>query len=464
MAFYLKYRPQTVEELDCEAARESLKKILSAANLPHALLFSGPKGLGKTSAARILAKAINCEKPVYPERSRREPCNRCETCQSITAGTSLDVIEIDGASNRGIDDIRDLRETIKLAPSQLKYKVYVIDEVHMLTSEAFNALLKTLEEPPKHAVFVLATTQAYKLPDTIVSRCIRVNFKKATTAEIIRSLSKIVSGEKLKVDREALEKISRLSDGSFRDAAKFLEQLSFSGIVIKGPDVDKLAGQADFPVQDWLEVILKKNSAASIEMLEKALASGVDLKWLISQALENLKALILSRLGEGTTELELVKLAKLLDRAAVESKTSFLSQLPIELAIIEWSRLRPDVHRDYGGQAGQAEKKEIKPTKTTLADVTANWEKLLKSLRPHNNSIEALLRSTRPVSLENGVLTIEVFYKFHKERLETGKCLAILQEVFNKMFGEDLKIKCILGSRPKTKVDLEELENIFVGG
>jgi len=198
MTFYLKYRPQRLNELDLAAVREALTEVLKAKSLPHAWLFSGPKGTGKTSAARILAKAINCQKR-HPPAGGAEPCQKCGSCIAVSSGRSLDIIEIDAASNRGIDDIRDLKEKIRLAPAQLKYKVYIIDEVHMLTAEAFNALLKTLEEPPEHAVFILATTEPAKLPETITSRCFLIPFNRASEAEIIRSLNRVIIGEHIKI-------------------------------------------------------------------------------------------------------------------------------------------------------------------------------------------------------------------------------------------------------------------------
>ena len=230
MVLYRKYRPQKLSELDNEEISQRLIRVFSSAFIPHALLFAGPKGTGKTSAARIVAKVLNCERkvlkekdvilgtseartpesqsdsgraPIKSELARMtksvEPCNVCETCVAITEGRHLDIIEIDAASNRGIDEIRDLREKIKLAPVSARFKVYIIDEVHMLTNEAFNALLKTLEEPPPHAVFILATTEPEKLPQTIVSRCIRFNFQRAKISEILNCLKRVIRGEKLKI-------------------------------------------------------------------------------------------------------------------------------------------------------------------------------------------------------------------------------------------------------------------------
>ena len=194
--FYLKYRPQKLADLDLREVREGLLRIVKGGKFPHALLFAGPKGTGKTSAARIFAKVVNCQNP-----KDGEPCNQCDACREITKGTAMDLIEIDAASNRGIDDIRALRETIKLSPVKLKYKVYIIDEVHMLTLEAFNALLKTLEEPPTHAIFILCTTEPDKLPETIISRCLRFNFRKAKIEEIVEGpLKRAVENESFEVE------------------------------------------------------------------------------------------------------------------------------------------------------------------------------------------------------------------------------------------------------------------------
>ena len=220
MVFYRKYRPQTISELDSSNVRETLFAVLKGENIPHAFLFTGPKGLGKTSTARIVAKAVNC---LHPKNG--EPCNVCEQCVSITNGSNIDILEIDGASNRGIDEIRELRERVKLAPSSAKKKVYIIDEVHMLTTEAFNALLKTIEEPPAHVMFIFCTTEPHKVPETILSRCFHISFSLATTAELVHSLERITNGEKIEAEKGALELIAHLAEGGFRDAAKILEEM-----------------------------------------------------------------------------------------------------------------------------------------------------------------------------------------------------------------------------------------------
>ena len=205
MTLYLKYRPRNLNELDLGDVGESLKKILSKKSIPHAFLFAGPKGTGKTSAARILAKMVNCE-------SKNPPCGNCDQCLSIDKGNNLDVIEMDAASHRGIDDVRILRDAVKLTPVSAKKKIYIIDEAHMLTTEASNALLKTLEEPPEHVIFILATTNPEKLIDTIRSRTTYIPFRKAKSEEIVRSLKRVVVGEKIKIDTETLSVIAEASD------------------------------------------------------------------------------------------------------------------------------------------------------------------------------------------------------------------------------------------------------------
>ena len=204
MVFYLKYRPRKISELDSLVLREKLEGVLKGKipdKIPHAFLFTGPKGLGKTSTARIIAKSINC---TSRKGSEFEPCNRCSSCKSIDNGSNLDVLEIDGASNRGIDEIRDLREKIRLSPVSSLKKIYIIDEVHMLTTEAFNALLKTLEEPPEHAFFILCTTEPQKIPATITSRCFHIKFSKPTEEDFLHSFNRVLRGEGIKDDQEGV--------------------------------------------------------------------------------------------------------------------------------------------------------------------------------------------------------------------------------------------------------------------
>lgn len=337
--FYLKYRPQKLSELDLIEIRESLLRVLASRQRLHAFLFAGPRGTGKTSAARIIAKAVNCQ-----HRQGPEPCNRCRLCKSITSGTALDLIEIDAASNRGIDDIRNLREKIKLSPVEAKYKVYIIDEVHMLTTEAFNALLKTLEEPPEHAVFILCTTEPQKLPETIISRCLRFNFRKGRLPEVVHCLQKVVVGEKLKAEKEALSEIAKYADGSFRDAQKILEQLSLAGKKITLETVRKEIGKArGYQPARLLQLLAAKDTQAALTELDKVVEAGVNLRSYTEDLLDLLRDCLLWSVGFFKKEIpceltraQALRLIELFAGAGREVKTALIPQLPLEVAIVKW--------------------------------------------------------------------------------------------------------------------------------
>ncbi|TSC54102.1 MAG: hypothetical protein LiPW31_235 [Microgenomates group bacterium LiPW_31] len=377
-AYYLKYRPQKISELDSLEIRQGLEKVLKSGRPPHAFLFAGPKGIGKTSAARIIAKAVNC----LSKKRSYEPCNRCEICQAITDGSALDLIEIDAASNRGIDDIRNLRDKIKLTPVKCKYKVYIIDEVHMLTTEAFNALLKTLEEPPEHAIFILCTTQPEKLPKTIISRCLRFNFHKANPEEVIRAVERAVKGEKLKIEKGVLETIGKSVDGSFRDGHKILEQLSFAGRKITLKETKKLLGQIEELAPDKLLLLLaSKDVKAALTEIDRIVQIGGDLSVYIQEILERLRLGMLAKIGledieppEETKDFsvnQIKSLIQLFSRAALEIKTSPIPQLPLELVVVEWGEESTEVAkqtnalRSSGGSASLQTQASLRDTSHT---------------------------------------------------------------------------------------------------
>ncbi len=269
IAIYRKYRPKKLEDvLGQETIVQILKNAARTGRLAHAYLFSGPRGSGKTTTARLIAKIANCQKRQTDEKFKQlgEPCNECQACKEIDNGTAMDVIEIDAASNRGIDEIRDLKEGIRLSPSSYAYKVFIIDEVHQLTKEAFNALLKTLEEPPKHAILILATTEFEKVPATISSRTQRFNFKKVSLREIANKLEKICKLEKIAYAGAALELIAEAAEGSFRDAESLLDQIAGLESKIEVESVEKTLGRVGFSrVSDLAELVI-------IGELEKALA------------------------------------------------------------------------------------------------------------------------------------------------------------------------------------------------
>jgi DNA polymerase-3 subunit gamma/tau len=270
-----KWRPQTFEEvMGQEPITRTLQNALAAGRVAHAFLFSGPRGVGKTSVARILAKALNCEAGPTPT-----PDNTCQMCREITNGSSLDVLEIDGASNRGIDEVRDLREKIKYLPTQGKYKVYIIDEVHMLTKEAFNALLKTLEEPPAHAIFIMATTEIHKVPVTILSRCQRYDFRRIPTGVIQAHLARLAEQEGWNIDPEGLALVARAAEGGLRDAQGFLDQVvTFGGDGVSTPEIARILGVTDRgALLGALTAIIDRHGPDLLSLIEELYNQGQDL-------------------------------------------------------------------------------------------------------------------------------------------------------------------------------------------
>ena len=355
-----KWRPQVFEEVVGQRPiTQTLQNAISQNRVAHAFLFTGARGVGKTSTARILAKALNCE-----QGSRINPCNQCASCQEISSGTSMDVIEIDGASNRGIDEIRELRENVRYTPAKSRYKIYIIDEVHMLTREAFNALLKTLEEPPPHIIFIFATTEPHKIPATILSRCQRYDFKRIPMREILGSLKKIVDEEKVQISQRALLSITQESEGSLRDAQSLLDQvISYGGKEIRDEDIVEVLGLIDRKIlNDTIEAIADRNPERCMEMIERVYQYGVDLQHFCRELLQYLRHLILIKVSqhpEGLMELleeemEILKkqadkfefdqlnhLFNLLLKGEEEMAQSTFPRTMLEMTLIRMATFRP---------------------------------------------------------------------------------------------------------------------------
>jgi len=296
-----KYRPQIFSELlGQEHVAKTLQNAIKMKRVAHAFLFAGPRGVGKTSAARILAKALNCEKGPSPD-----PCNQCQKCKEITGGYSIDVIEIDGASNRGVEEIRELKERVRYHPQSSRYKIFIIDEVHMLTKEAFNALLKTLEEPPPHVKFIFATTEPHKVPVTILSRCQRFDFKRIPISTILNQLKMITEKEKITISENSLYIISQESQGSMRDAESLLDQVvAFSGNEVKENDVATLLGVVDRKlVRDISKEILKRNVKKLMELIHLIYESGYESASFMKSLLEHFRNLVIAKMVDNPTDL-----------------------------------------------------------------------------------------------------------------------------------------------------------------
>ncbi len=298
-----KWRPKLFSEIvGQEHVTRTLLNAVSSGRIAHAYLFSGPRGVGKTTAARILAKSVNCKAPV-----EADPCNECENCKGITNGSSIDCIEIDGASNTGVDSVRELRDSIKFVPASSTYKVYIIDEVHMLSTAAFNALLKTLEEPPPHAIFIFATTEIHKIPRTILSRCQRFDFKRIPFKEIAAHLRLIIDSESIKATDEVLGLIAREADGSLRDAQSLLDQtIAYAGTDIKSEDVFSALGLMDRTILfDLASFMLKKDGRGCLNLVEKVYNFGYDLKSVSLEVLELVRDLTIVKVTGDTALLEM---------------------------------------------------------------------------------------------------------------------------------------------------------------
>lgn len=491
--FYLKYRPQIIDELDLTKVRSQLKQALGAKTIPHAFLFSGSRGLGKTSAARIVAKALNCELDHAERPDNIEPCNHCAFCLSITKGNSSDVLEIDGASNRGIDDIRVLRETVSLAPIQLSNKIYIIDEVHMLTKEAFNALLKTLEEPPEHVYFILATTEPHKLPETIISRCLHIQFNRASKEEIIRSLQRVVIGESLEVEDQVFEAIINKTRGGFRDSVKLLEQLAFGGKKITIDKFNQLFVQTD--VASFIQFLLSNDGVGALSWIAKQEELGADWTEVFRNILEYLRSILINLVQGNIDNIKLdkdkvIELIKLFIQAAAMQKSTLIETLPIELLIAQWIKnssssnihisnkdenrdgLQPNLDQintksktNDNNPSENHEKKDkhdtnIPDTKKskkkipmlTLAELKSKWEMFLDAIKPQNRSLETILRQSGLSQFDGDILTISVYYGLHKQQLESDKYLRIFENTFADIFGIKPRLSYVLGDKKEKDV------------
>ena len=359
LALYRKYRPQTFAEMvGQEHIIKTLTNAIASGMISHAYLFSGPRGSGKTTAARLLAKAVNCQNR---QKGQAEPCNQCSSCLEIKQGTAIDLIEIDAASHRGIDEIRELREGIRFGPTKAKYKVFIIDEAHQLTKEAANALLKTLEEPPAYAIFVLATTEIHKMIPTIISRCQRFDFRKLTLEEIIKRLEFICQAEGIKIEKAALELIALNAGGAIRDAESLLDRVSaFGDSEIKLKDVKDILGFVEIrQISQFIDLIIEKKSGQAIDFLNDLINGGQDIQEFSRALVDYLRqALILKITGEsqnnplitGLTKEEIEKLGEQVEKfsqtelqriidlflqAENRIKYSSIPQLPLELAVVE---------------------------------------------------------------------------------------------------------------------------------
>lgn len=464
MTWYLKYRPQNVSELDLVSVRDALQKYLDQGQIPHAWLFSGPRGIGKTSAARILAKSVNCPK----SKKTSQPCGDCNNCLQITQGTAVDVVEIDAASNRGIDEVRDLKEKVRLAPMEAKYKVYIIDEVHMLTTEAANALLKTLEEPPDNTIFILCTTEPEKLPQTVVSRCTRLIFNRPTGDEVLQKLKLVAKGEKLQVEEGVLEEIAREASGSFRDGIKLLEQAAMEGGKVTAVRVSRMLGvTASANPEKFLGWVQTGQRREALELINRLAAEGVNWRTFVEKCIARVREELLAEAVKNKPVKSHIELVEKLTEVWQQLKTTAVPQLPMEIFVLE------NTAGERTGEKKQAAE-EIPPPpiagtkgsgaigkKYGLSSLTEKWSDVMRVVKPQNHSVEALLRSTKPLDFDGEKLRLEVFYKFHLDKLNSDKCRTIVEDAVAEVLGmKSVKLYLELGQR---QARVEELTADEVG-
>lgn len=506
LALYLKYRPRTFDQVEGQAhVTQTLQNALADNRVAHAYLFAGPRGTGKTTTARLLAKAVNCL-----AESGAKPDNTCANCIAINEERMLDLIEIDAASHTSVDDVREIRDKIDFRPGEAKFKVYIIDEVHMLSTSAFNALLKTLEEPPPHVIFVLATTDPQKIPATVLSRVQRFDFRRLTLREIIDRLNEIVTKENLTIEADAIELIARQSTGSMRDAISLLDQLTAynrEGITLL--QVQNLLGAT--PQQTIMELvarIVEQDVAGGLAVIMEAIDSGSDPRQFARDVVEYFRMFLLMKnnssvalpmtaeaqhnLGELAQQLSLgqiLRTIKLFNQAVFELRSSVNPTLPLEVALVESimdelvegpaPRSMPSL--PSAGNRASPESPTIKKnlvspksavmpaeavspgtaSELSVETLKSQWGRVLALVRMKNKMAEALLRNAEPIKVEDKQILLGFHYEGQAERFEKeAKGKGLIEKAIEEIFSQPFRVKCIL-SPHKARVKAVESDPLI---
>ena len=516
-----KYRPQKFDEvIGQKHITQTLKNAISAGHIAHAYLFAGPRGIGKTTTARIFAKALDCLKG-----PAAEPCQSCIPCKEITRGISVDVFEIDAASNRGIDEIRTLRENVRFAPAACRYKIYIIDEAHQITHDAFNALLKTLEEPPGHIIFILATTEPQKIPLTILSRCQRFNFRLVSIEEIVKRLEEIIKKENLSVEKEAITFIARLAQGSVRDAESLLDEVvSFSPEEIKVKDIVFLLNMVP---QEYLsrfgEAVLSLDKQAVLNLIAEINDAGYNLQQLIKDLREYFRQLLLikfspaqlltetmsdalSKESKKFTPQLLSRYISLLSHCLEEMKWSDQPRIILEMYALRLASPYLEIDEilgrienleksltfesDVSKPLAKSEEETLtnisniqeepveprpcvqergepavttppaKQTELSPEEISLRWKKFLEEVKKSKVTLSSYLEFAQPKQLKDNVLTLLFSQKFYQEGTE--KYSGYIEESWEKIFGEKIKLNCLLGKIEEGKSEIIEEPGVEV--
>ena len=508
-----KYRPQKFEELiGQKPIAETLANAIKDDKISHAYLFAGPRGVGKTSTARILSKSLNCEKGPTPN-----PCGVCKNCIEITEGNSLDVVEIDGASNRGIDEIRNLKEKVSFAPANSKYKIYIIDEVHMLTEPAFNALLKTLEEPPPHIVFIFATTEPHKIPATVLSRCQRYDFRRISISEIVQHLKKIAKNENVNITDDALFLIAKNSDGSLRDSQSTLDQLiAFAEGEITEEKVRQLFGISDVEIyQAFLKSIVNEEIKNGLKIIYEIYNKGIDLKQFVTNLIEFLRNIFLVKIGiddinileESKDKIEIFKrfakdfesevlqemiiyLTELLNnfRYTIQFKSlleigflnliniykkvtlKFIYEFVKEFAQEDIANIKFPKKKPLQEPVKEKEKDKDKELSSVSAKIEDKWNEVINKLEKTSKIMSVFLREGKIKEIKNNTIYILFDKRFNYDNLNNENTRAKIIKIMNEVFNTSMNIDFILEekkSEPKNKFEstpvIKKAQEIFKG-
>jgi DNA polymerase-3 subunit gamma/tau len=505
-ALYRKWRPLLWDEVvSQEHIIQTLKNAVATNRVAHAYLFSGPRGTGKTTAARLLAKAVNCLNADVTHR----PCNECSHCLAVNENRFMDLIEIDAASNTSVEDVRDLRDKINFSPSQGTYKVYIIDEVHMLSTAAFNALLKTLEEPPPHAIFILATTEIHKIPATVLSRCQRHEFRRVPLGETVRRLNEICKSEGIDADPEALNTIARQSSGGMRDAISLLDQLASTGGKITIDLAQTVLGTAtSHSVIGLIQAVIDHQPGPGLDEIHRALDGGADARALARQIVDYLRNLMLIQMGNGEqvevpadTRAQMTQHAKALptadilrmmrafNAAATDVRGGWSPSLGLELAfaeVLELPAVQAEVvskHRDapyttnpvhapaessrtHTPPSQSPDKKVVsKPMATpppstlpvssavspakehsglSLDAVSKAWRQISALVKQKDSNVAALLNSGKLVEIKEGVLIVGFASDILQEKFNRPESLELTQKAIHETLGVDLPVQAVI--------------------